>query len=123
MKMNLKNVKWDKVGLFAGGVLFGTAGLKILGSDDAKRAYAHTTAAVLRAKETVMTTATNLKENADDILEDAKIINEIRAEEAAEAMVDWDDAYAGCEADEALHRARQLQCTESVEERNRSQRQ
>ena len=123
MKMNLKNVKWDKVGLFAGGVLFGTAGLKILGSDDAKRAYVHTTAAVLRAKETVMTTATNLKENADDILEDAKIINEIRAEEAAEAMVDWDDACAGCEADEALHRARRLQCTESVEERNRSQRQ
>ena len=100
MKMNLKNVKWDKVGLFAGGVLFGTAGLKILGSDDAKRVYAHTTAAVLRAKETVMTTATNLKENADDILEDAKIINEIRAEEAAEAMVDWDDACVGCEADE-----------------------
>ena len=31
--------------------------------------------------------------------------------------------HTGCEADEALHRARQLQCTESVEERNRSQRQ
>ena len=44
-----KDVKWDKVGLFAGGVLFGTAGLKVLGSDDAKRVYTHTTAAVLRA--------------------------------------------------------------------------
>ena len=86
MKMNLKNVKWDKVGLFAGGVLFGTAGLKILGSDDAKRVYTHTTAAVLRAKETVMTTATNLKENADDILEDAKIINEIRAEKKLQKL-------------------------------------
>ena len=39
------------LGLFAGGVLFGTAGLKILGSKDAKKVYAHTTAAVLRAKD------------------------------------------------------------------------
>ena len=40
-----------KVGLFAAGVLFGTAGMKLLGSKDAKRAYAQTTAAALRAKE------------------------------------------------------------------------
>ena len=33
-----------KIGLFAAGVLFGTAGIKLLGSKDAKRAYAHTTA-------------------------------------------------------------------------------
>ena len=39
------------LGLFAAGVLFGTAGLKILGSKDAKKVYAHTTAAVLRAKD------------------------------------------------------------------------
>ena len=44
---------WGKAGLFAGGLLFGTAGLKILGSKDAKKVYAHTTAAVLRAKRTV----------------------------------------------------------------------
>ena len=36
------------LGLFAAGVLFGTAGLKILGSKDAKKVYSHTTAAVLR---------------------------------------------------------------------------
>ena len=36
------------LGLFAAGVLFGTAGLKILSSKDAKKVYAHTTAAVLR---------------------------------------------------------------------------
>lgn len=29
-----------KIGLFAAGVLFGTAGMKLLGSKDAKRAYA-----------------------------------------------------------------------------------
>ena len=40
-----------KLGLFAAGVLFGTAGIKLLGSKDAKKVYAHTTAAALRAKE------------------------------------------------------------------------
>ena len=38
-----------KIGLFAAGVLFGTAGMKLLGSKDAKKAYAQTTAAALRA--------------------------------------------------------------------------
>ena len=32
------------LGLFAAGVLFGTAGLKILSSKDAKKVYSHTTA-------------------------------------------------------------------------------
>ena len=31
-----------ETGLFAAGVLFGTAGLKMLGSEDAKKVYAHT---------------------------------------------------------------------------------
>ena len=66
---------WGHLGVFAGGLLFGTAGIKILGSKDAKKAYAHTTAAVLRMKENVMTTVTNIRENADDILTDAKDIN------------------------------------------------
>ena len=30
----VKNIKLDKVAVFAGGVLFGTAGLKVLGSKD-----------------------------------------------------------------------------------------
>lgn len=68
--------------MFAAGVLFGTAGLKILGSKDAKKAYAHTTAAVLRAKDCVMTTVTRTKENCGDILADAKAINETYAAEA-----------------------------------------
>ena len=33
----VKNIKLDKVAVFAGGVLFGTAGLKVLGSKDAKK--------------------------------------------------------------------------------------
>ena len=74
--MNMK-----KLGLFAGGVLFGTAGLKILSSKDAKKLYTHTTAAVLRAKEAVMTAVTTVRENAEDILADAKDINEQRSQE------------------------------------------
>lgn len=82
-------MNWKKFGAFAGGVLFGTAGLKILSSKDAKKVYTHTTAAVLRAKECVMTTATNIKENAEDILADAKEINENRAvAEEAEVIAD-----------------------------------
>ena len=66
-------MNWGKVGLFAGGVLFGTAGIKIPTSRDAKKVYAFTTAAALRAKEAVMTTATNIREGADDILADAVV--------------------------------------------------
>ena len=40
-----------KLGLFAAGLLFGTAGIKVLSSKDAKKVYTHTAAAVLRAKE------------------------------------------------------------------------
>ena len=76
-----------KIGLFLGGVLFGTAGIKILSSKDAKKAYVHCTAAALRAKESVMKTATTVQEKAEDILAEAKLINEKRAaQEAEQAM-------------------------------------
>ena len=70
-----------KIGLFAGGVLFGTAGVKVLSSKDAKKVYANCTAAALRAKDCVMKTATTMQENAEDILAEAKEINEERAAE------------------------------------------
>lgn len=81
--------KWKfdskKTGLFAAGVLFGTAGIKVLSSKDAKKVYTNVTAAVLRAKECVMKTVTTVQENAGDIYAEAKQINEDRAaaEEAA----------------------------------------
>lgn len=81
-------IDFKKLGIFAGGVLFGTAGIKILSSKDAKKAYTHTTAAVLRAKDCVMTTATNIKENAEDILADAKDINDQRNAENGEVIED-----------------------------------
>lgn len=77
-----------KIGMFAAGVLFGTAGLKVLGSKDAKQVYAHTTAAALRAKDSVMTTVTALREGAEDVYADAKAINERRAEAEAAAVVE-----------------------------------
>lgn len=78
-----------RLGLFAAGVLFGTAGLKILSSKDAKKVYSHTTAAVLRAKDCVMQAVTNVRENAEDVYADAKDINERRAaEEDAEVIED-----------------------------------
>ena len=80
-------VKFDgkKTGLFAAGVLFGTAGIKLLSSKDAKKVYTKCTAAVLRAKECVMKTVTNIQENAEDIYEEAKQINEAEETAAEEA--------------------------------------
>lgn len=72
-------MNWSKLGIFAGGVLAGTAGVRILSSKDAKKVYTHCTAAVLRAKDVVVDQATILQENCQDIYEDAKRINNDRA--------------------------------------------
>ena len=82
----VKNIKLDKVAIFAGGVLFGTAGLKVLGSKDAKKVYTQGTAAVLRAKDCVMKTTNVVQENAEDILAEAKQINEDRAAKEEEVF-------------------------------------
>ena len=89
--MTIKDLKHP--GLFAAGVLFGTAGIKALSSKDAKKLYTNCTAAVLRAKKVVMDTVTTIQENAEDIYADAKQINEEReaadvAEETAEEAVE-----------------------------------
>mgnify|MGYP003105178963 CR=1 FL=1 len=86
-----------KLGIFAAGLLFGTAGVKILTSKDAKKVYTHTTAAVLRAKESVMKTVTDVRENAGDILADAKEINEQRKEEEKPEVVEDESEECCCE--------------------------
>lgn len=88
-----------KIGLFAAGVLFGTAGLKVLGSKDAKKVYAQTTAAALRAKDSVMTTVTAVREGADDIYAEAQAINDQRAQAEAETMIE--DTSRGAEESKA----------------------
>ena len=85
MKNVFKKIDGVKTGIFAAGVLFGTAGIKILASDDAKKLYTNCTAAVLRAKKCVMNTATTIQENVDDIYQGAKQINADR--EAEEDVV------------------------------------
>ena len=59
------------LGLFAAGVLFGTAGLKILSS-----------------KDCVMQAVTTVREGADDVYADAKAINDRRAAEAAPEVIE-----------------------------------
>ena len=81
-------MKFAKLALFAGGMLFGTAGISVLKSKDAKKVYTHATAAVLRGKDSVMKTYTTLKENCDDIHADAVDINEKRYAEAEKAELE-----------------------------------
>lgn len=96
-----------KLGVFVGGALFGSAGLAVLSSKDAKKAYTHCTAAVLRGKDSVMKTAADVKENCGDIYADAKDINDRRyakqkEEELcqAKAIVEQYEAEKKCCAEE-----------------------
>ena len=98
----MDSLKLKNLALFAGGVLFGTAGVKILSSKDVKKVYVEGTAAVLRARDCVMKTAENVQENAEDILAEAKQINERRAAEvAASVQEDTVEDHADPETEEA----------------------
>lgn len=77
--------KAERLGVFAGGVLFGTAGVKLLSSKDAKKVYTNCAAAALRVKDCVMEVVTTVQENAEDVLAEAKVINEERYAKEAEA--------------------------------------
>ena len=70
-----------KIGLFLGGVFFGTAGVKILSSRDAKKIYTKSAAVVLRVRECILKTTTIIQENAEDIVAEAKEMNRQRAGE------------------------------------------
>lgn len=85
--MSLRDLDYKKGGIFAAGVLFGTAGIKALSSKDAKNVYTKVTAAVLRAKDCVLDVVSNIQENAQDIYAGAQQINDdlAAANEAAEA--------------------------------------
>ena len=75
----LKCIDAKKTGIFAAGVLFGTAGVKVLASRDAKKFY------------TGCTAAATIQANAEDIYAEAQQINE---ERAAEEQVIGDEAQA-----------------------------
>ena len=134
--MDIKDVlNWKKSGLFAAGVLFGTAGIKVLSSKDAKNVYTHCTAGVLRAKDCVMKTATIsraerkavspedcvmktatcVQENATDIYESAKQMNEERAA-AEEAFEDVEDDIIGGDFKEETEEATEETASEETTE-------
>lgn len=106
-----------KIGLFAGGVLFGTAGIKALSSKDAKKAYTQTTAAALRVKDSVMNTVTAVRENADDIYAGAQAINEQRAGEECCAVIEdaSEDAEETCDSTEEPCEEATEECSEKAE--------
>ena len=87
---------YSKLACFVGGALFGSVGIKLLSSKDAKKAYTHITAAGLRMKDSSMKTVATVQENAGDILASAKELNEERAakeaEEAAAANLESEEA-------------------------------
>ena len=63
----LKALDIKKSGVFAAGVLFGTAGVKIPASEDAKRFTPTVQQAVLHAKTCVLNVAASVQANAEDI--------------------------------------------------------
>ena len=75
---------YSKLACFVGGTLFGSFGIKLLSSKDAKKVYVHATAAGLRMKNSAMETFTNVQENAASVLASAKELNEERAAKEAE---------------------------------------
>ena len=80
---------FGKCGMFVCGLLFGTAGLKALATDEAKKVYVAGTAAALRAKECTMEEVTKVQECAEDILAEAKQVNaEKAAAKKAEVIAD-----------------------------------
>lgn len=92
-----KKINGKSTGIFAAGVLFGTAGIKVLSSKDAKKVYTNCTAAVLRAKECVLDVAGKIQENAEDIYAGAKQINEDRAVAEAEYLDEEEESATEAE--------------------------
>jgi len=82
-----------KIALFLGGALFGSAGLKLLSSQDARKVYSHVTAATLRCRDEVMRHVDLVQEGCSDVLADAKAINAERAAKAEDAVIE--DAAEG----------------------------
>ncbi len=68
----------SKAVCFAGGLLFGTIGTKILATKEVRKVFVHTTAAGLRVKDCVMKTVTTVQEGTADILAEAKDLNAMR---------------------------------------------
>ena len=71
---------WNKWSWLGCGFLLGSAGLKALKSDDAKKVYTHVTAAAMRCRDDAVEQYHLLRENISDIAADAEEINRKRYE-------------------------------------------
>lgn len=81
-------MKYTNLTCMIGGALLSTVGVRILRSKDAKKLYTHATAAVLREKDHIMEVVTDVKADCNDILADAKALNEEYAKEQAQIIED-----------------------------------
>lgn len=89
--------KAERIGIFVGGILFGTAGVKLLSSKDAKKVYTSCTAAALRVKDCVMKTVETVQENVGDVVAEAKELNEERYAKEAECVEEDDPDACACD--------------------------
>ena len=98
----LEHCNWKALRLIGCGALLGSYGVKLLSSSDAKKAYTQGTAAVLRMKDEVLKDVSLVCENCNDIVADAKEINEQRqAELDAQQIEDAKAIIAAAEAEGA----------------------
>lgn len=74
------------IGCFVCGLITGSLGVKALLSKPAKKACVEVAALGLRAKETVLNTVDNIQANVDDVISEAKNLNEEKKE--AEIIVE-----------------------------------
>ena len=74
--MSIKALKVAKAALKTPGVAFGTFGLKLLASKDAKKGYSVVLSKLYKAKDGVEGTVSNIKQHADDVVADAKDLYE-----------------------------------------------
>ncbi|UQN08058.1 DUF6110 family protein [Deinococcus sp. QL22] len=95
---------------FLGGLLVGTVGLKLLGSRDAKRLYAHLIAGGMKMKDTLDTSVEGVRASYDDVMADARTIYEKdRSEQKSREYADL--------SGEGEHNAPDLVDAKLVEER------
>ena len=90
---------WKYFRVLGAGVLLGSYGIRLLTSRDAKKVYTCGTAAVLRMKDEVLKDVSLVCENYNDIVADAKEINEQRQAELDAQQIE--DAKAIIAAEEA----------------------
>ena len=88
-----------KSSLFLGGVAFGTLGLKILASKEAKKGYSKALAKAYKLKDELDASVSVVKQHGDDVLQDAKYLYEQeKKEEQLDSLIGEDRKGWGCQS-------------------------